>query len=267
MYSLENKVAAIFAAYGAISSDVARSLSANGAEVYLSGRKLKSVQSLAGEINESGGKAYAYQVDATDESGIENFIKQITDQKGQLDIIFNGIGLRAGDLQYGTPSTHLPFEKFMEVLLVHLGSQFLTARTAARYMMHMQSRGTIITLSASLSRIKVPLMAGVTAACSGVEGLTRVLAAEFGQHGIKVICLNPTALAETRTIQETNALNAKTMDISPKKLKENMDNAYLMGKSPSTKDIGKFAAFLATDVGALLNSHIVDADFGTRNVI
>ncbi|MEL7002889.1 MAG: SDR family oxidoreductase [Bacteroidota bacterium] len=267
METLINKVAAVFAANGAISSDVARALAEQGAEVFLSGRNLRAVKDLADEITSNGGKAHAFQVDATNEQEIELFIKEVVARKGGLHVVFNGIGLRANELQYGSPSTILPFEKFMEVIRVHLGSQFLTSRVAAKYMTECASEGTIITLTASLSRIKVPFMAGVTAACAGIEGLTRVLATEFGQAGIRVICLNPTALVGTRTIKETNALNAKTTGIPEEVFEEQLSQGYLLGRSPSTKDIGKFAAFLATEVGGLLNSHVVDADFGAQGVI
>jgi NAD(P)-dependent dehydrogenase (short-subunit alcohol dehydrogenase family) len=267
METLEKKVAVVFAANGAIASEVALSLAEAGAEVFLSGRSINAVSELAEKINTTGGNAHAHQVDATCEKEIEDFIQHIILQRGRLDIVFNGIGLRATELQYGTPSTLLPFDKFMEAIRVHLGSQFLTSRIGAKYMMESRSKGTIITLTASLSRIKVPFMAGVTAACAGIEGLTRVLATEFGRAGIKVICLNPTALIGTRTIKETNALNAKTAGIPPEIFEEQLAQGYLLGKSPSTRDIGKFAAFLATEVGGLLNSHVVDADFGAQGVI
>lgn len=267
METLKNKVAAVFAANGAIASAVARSLANENAEVFLSGRNLHAVQSLAEEINAKGGKAHALQVDAMQEQEIEHFLGNIIQEKERLDVVFNGIGSRAGQLQYGTPSTQLPFEKFMEALEVSLGSQFLTSRVAAKHMIQTGTPGTIITLSASLSRIKVPFMAGITAACAGIEGLTRTLSSEFGQAGIKVICLNSTALVETRTIQETNSLNAKTVGISEEKFSEQLKQGYLLGKSPSPIDIGQFTAFLATEAGALLNSHVVDVDFGAYNVI
>jgi len=267
MKQLTNKVAAVFAANGAIASEVAKALASEGATVYLSGRNTEALQALSTEIQQQGGHSEVHQVDATNEQAIDDFLSQIVEKEKQLDVVFNGIGLRATDLQYGTPSIKLPFEKFMKVLHVHVGSQFLTSRIAARHMMATQSQGTIITLTASLSRIKTPMMSGITTACTAIEGMTRSLSAEYGRAGIKVICLNPTALIDTRTIQETNALSAQAMGIPAEAMADQMKASYLLGKSPSTRDIGKLAAFLATDTGALLNSHIVDADFGTFNVI
>lgn len=267
MQLLTNKSAAIFAANGEISMAVAQAFAEHGAQVFLSGRNLEKVQALAEAIQDMGGKAEAHQVDALEEGQVDAFLSHIVASTGKLDIVFNGIGIRAAEGGYGTPATQLPFEQFMKPLEVHLGSQFLSSRLAARHMMASQTPGTILTLTASLSRIKAPFMAGITAACSAIEGLSRSLAAELGRAGIKVICLNPTALAETRTIQETNAANARTAGIPEAQFSEMLGQSYLLGKSPTTRDIGQLAAFLASDTGALLNSHVVDADFGAFNVI
>lgn len=264
---LKTQVAAIFAANGAIAQEVATEMAREGAIVYLSGRNMDEVKSLADKITSNGDFAKAYQVDATNENEIENFLKQIVEEEGRLDIVFNGIGIRAEKGGYGTPSTVLPFETFMKPLEIILGSQFLTARIGAKFMKETESKGTILMLTASLSRLKAPFMAGITSACAAIEGLTRVLASEFGMSGIKVICMNPTAMPDTRTIQETTAQNAKTMGIPAEVMAEQMPNSSLLKTTLSTKDTAKVAAFLVSDAGAALNSHIVDVDFGTSSVI
>lgn len=63
---LKNKVAAVFAANGAIASEVCKELAKEGAEVFISGRNLQAIQVLATEIEAEGGKAHAYEVDAID---------------------------------------------------------------------------------------------------------------------------------------------------------------------------------------------------------
>jgi NAD(P)-dependent dehydrogenase (short-subunit alcohol dehydrogenase family) len=193
MTNLKDKVAVVFAASGAIAGAVAKSFAEHGAKVYVSGRDLAAVQILADDIKQNNGWAEAHQVDAMNENEIDNHISKVVTENGKLDIVFNGIGARPIESDYGIYTTQISLEQFMKPVQLHLGSQFLTSRVAAKYMMQTKSQGTILTLTASLSRLKLPFMAGVTASCAAIEGLTRVMAAEFGQAGIKVICINPTA--------------------------------------------------------------------------
>ncbi|GAB4396833.1 MAG: SDR family oxidoreductase [Microscillaceae bacterium] len=268
MTNLKDKVAVVFAASGAIAGAVAQAFAQYGAKVYVSARNYEAVASLAETIRQNGGWAAAAQVDAMNEAEIEAHLQKIVAKNGQLDIVFNGIGARARESDYGTPTTQISFAQFMKPVQLHLGSQFLTSRIAARYMMQTQSQGTILTLTASLSRLKMPFMAGITASCTAIEGLTRVMAAEFGSTGIKVICLNPTAMGETRTIQETSMANAKALGLSYEEfVAMQAQNSSLLGRSLTLKDTAETAAFLVSDAGAVFNSHIVDVDFGTKSVI
>ena len=267
MVNLKNKIAAVFAASGAIAGAVAQSLAQNGAKVYVTGKDFDEVAMLAHDIKQQGGWAEPHKVDALNENDIDAVFKKIVSENGQIDIVFNGIGIRPSQSQYGTPSTVVTYENFLKPLTTIVGSQFLTSRAAAKYMTETKTQGTILMLTSSLSRSKIPFMAGVTAASTGVEGLMRCLAAEFGMMGIKVICINPTGLSETRTIQETSAANAATIGIPVEAFAGELNKGYLTGQRPSLSQVGEVAAFLVSDAGAVLNSHIVDVDFGYRGVI
>ena len=93
-----------------------------------------------------------------------------------------------------------------------VGSQFLTARAAARHMVP-RGRGAIVFLSASLTGQFIPYMSGITAACGAVEALSRTLATELGPAGVRVNCVRAGGMPETRTIAETTANMAATMGV------------------------------------------------------
>jgi NAD(P)-dependent dehydrogenase (short-subunit alcohol dehydrogenase family) len=267
MMNLKGKVAVVFAASGAIAGAVAQSWAQNGAKVYVTGKDYEEVHILANDIKQNGGWAEPAKVDALNESEIDGIFSKIVADNGKIDIVFNGIGIRPSQSQYGTSSMVVTYENFLKPITTIVGSQFLTSRIGAKHMAETKTQGTILTLTSSLSRSKIPFMAGVTSASTGVEGLTRCLAAEFGMMGIKVICINPTGLSETRTIQETSAANAATMGIPVEAFAGELNKGYLTGQRPSLEQVGNVAAFLVSDAGAVLNSHIVDVDFGYRGVI
>lgn len=267
MNYLNDKVAAVFAANGAISSAVASAFANHGATVYLSGRKQEELEKLANNIRQQGGEAYTAVVDAMDEQQIDKHLSQIVATHAKLNIVFNGVGVRPSQSAYGTLTTQISMEQFMKPIEIHVGSQFLTSRIAARYMIQTQTPGTILTLTASLSRLKLPFMSGISTACSAIEGLTRVMAAEFGQAGIKVICLNATAMPETRTIHETMLANAETLKMPIEEYQKMTAIGNLINRPLTTTDLGETAAFLASDAGAVFNSHVLDIDFGSGSVI
>ncbi|MEM8890598.1 MAG: SDR family oxidoreductase [Bacteroidota bacterium] len=264
---LKKKVAVIFAAHGEISQAVSQSFAKEGAKLYLSSRSLAELEKMKAQLEGLGSEVYIQEVDACKEDEITAFYEEVVKREGKIDVIFNGIGLRPSQHAYGTPTTLISYEQFMKPLEVQLGSQFLTSRVGARFMQETESKGTILTLTSSLSRMKVPFMAGLVSACTAIEGLTRVMSAEFGMQGIKVICLNPTALYGTRTIRETSEANAKLMGLTAEAWNAQLSQQYLLRQSPSLEQVGEVAAFLASDKGIPLNSHIIDIDCGSMMVI
>ena len=67
--------------------------------------------------------------------------------------------------------------------------------------------------------------------------------------------------------KETTAANAKTMGVPVEEFRKLTAQKHLLKQAPSLQNIGALAAFMASDEGAILNSHIIDADYGTMAVI
>lgn len=267
MSNLKNKVAAVFAASGAIASAVAHSFAQHGAKVYVSGRDLKKVQALADEIGRNGGEAIAVKVDAMNETDIDRFLEKIVADNKRLDIVFNGIGLVASEYGSDVPATDLPFSQFMRAFEVHCGSQFLTSRAAIKHMVQSGTHGTILTLTAALSRGKFPNRSGLVTACTAIEGLTRAIAAEAGPHGIKVICLNATALPDTKRIQQSFERYARSAGVTPDVIAAKLTQQFILRTGITVNHVAETAAFLVSDNGVTFNSHVVDADGGKFDVI
>ncbi len=267
MQNLKDKVAVVFAASGEIAGAVARSFSQHGAKVYVTARNLDAVKTLAHEIKTSGGHAEAAKVDALNETEIDNFLKKVVADNSRLDIVFNGIGVSYSEMGGRPPTTLATFEQFMSPLEKLCGSQFLTSRVAAKYMIQTQSEGTILLFTAALSRTKVPNLAGITAASAAVEGLTRVMAAEFGKEGIKVICICSGALLETKRISGWIDASTKQLGIPQEQLVAQYKAFDILKASPTLKQVGETAAFLASETGVAFNSHIIDVDCGKLNML
>jgi NAD(P)-dependent dehydrogenase (short-subunit alcohol dehydrogenase family) len=267
MENLKDKVAVVFAASGEIAGAVARSFAQHGAKVYVSGKNLNTVKALAQEIKDNGGRAEAAKVDALNENEIDNFLKKVVSDNGKLDVVFNGIGVGYDEMGGRPLTTVATFGQFMAPMEKICGSQFLTSRVAAKYMMETRSEGTVLLLTAALSRTKLPNLAGITAASAAVEGLTRVMATEWGGDGIKVICICAGALLETKRISGWIDASAQQFGIPPEQMVMQYKAFDISKTSPTLKQVGETAAFLASETGAAFNSHIVDVDCGKLNIL
>ena len=90
---LENKNAVIYGAGGAVGGAVARAFAREGARVFLVGRTLATLDTVAHDITAAGGSAETAQVDALDREAVERHLAAMIKQAGSVDISFNLIGL------------------------------------------------------------------------------------------------------------------------------------------------------------------------------
>jgi NADP-dependent 3-hydroxy acid dehydrogenase YdfG len=83
---LNDKVAVIYGAGGAIGGATARAFAAEGATLFLTGRNLAPVEAVAKDIVAAGGSAEAAEVDAFDEQALDRHMQSVIDQAGRLAI-------------------------------------------------------------------------------------------------------------------------------------------------------------------------------------
>jgi 3-oxoacyl-[acyl-carrier protein] reductase len=256
-FLLHDKVAVIFGAGGATGSQVAREFSKEGATVFLSGRHLSSVESVAKEIRASQGKAEAAEVDALNETAVNAYLDDVVNQAGKVDIVFNAMGPKPDEYDFGKAATEIPYEKFMIPITTYTASNFLTARGAARHMLTRHS-GVVIFLTGSPSKGIAPNTAVVGTAYGAVEALTRCLAAEWSPSGIRVVCIRSGGMFDTNTIQQA----WQAMGSTKEAIWDNMKQGYLLKRMPVVDDTAKIAAFIASDRANTLTGAIINASGG-----
>ena len=174
---LQDKVAVIYGAGGAIGGAVARAFASEGANLFLTGRDLAPVEVVAREVASAGGSAEAAEVDALDERAVDEHLRSVMDEAGSIDISFNAVGIPDAGI-VGVPLVELDVEQFSLPIMAYTRSYFLTARLAARRMLPKRS-GVIMTVTALLSRTGTPLVGGYGPAMAAKEALTRSLSVEL----------------------------------------------------------------------------------------
>ncbi len=162
---LEGKNAVIYGGGGRIGSAVANVFSREGARVFLGGRTLSRVETVATEIRAGGGAAEASQVDALD------------------------------DVQ-GTPLVEMPYEDFSRPVEIAMRSTFVTVKAAARHMTR-QGSGVILAFGGSGDPVPDYSIGGFQIALHVVEAMRRQLSSELGRQGIRFVTLRTGGILET----------------------------------------------------------------------
>ena len=258
---LTNKRAVIFGAGGAVGQAVAREFAAQGATVFLSGRRLAPVEEVAREIHQGGGIAYAAQVDALDEQAVQAYLDRVAKEAGSIDILMNVMGPQPKDFSNGSNTLELPLEQFMLPLSTLVPSQFITARAAARHMVRQRS-GVILFVTAGLDLTKTPNVTAIGAAFGAMESLMRCLAADLGPAGIRVVGIHSGPMGETRTIQQGIERVVNTLGVSQAQVVSQFEQATLLKRLSTAADTAMVAAFLASDGARTITGALVNASSG-----
>jgi len=261
MKRLENKVAVVYGAGGAIGGAVARAFAHEGAKLFLTGRHRASVEAVAKEIVSAGGFAEAAEVDALNEELLDRHLQSVIDKAGRVDISFNAVGIPDAKI-LGVPLVELDVEQFSLPITAYTRSYFLTSRLAARRMVANKS-GVIMTVTALPSRMGIPLMGGYGLAQAAKEALTRSLSAELAPHGIRVVGLRPQAMPETRTIREAFEPRAKASGMTWEQWQEFLATRTHPRRLMTLEEMANIAVFMASDMASGMTGTTVNLTMGS----
>src|SRR6185312_15268134 len=173
-----------------ITGGVARALAEAGASVALVSRQMDHLEPAAAAINEKGGKAFAVTADVRNPGEVENAIAATIQEFGKIDIVVNGA---AGN--FLCEAAQMSPNGFGSVVDIDLKGTFNVCRAAFPQLK--EHRGHILNISATLHYLGTPMQLHVSAAKAGVDALTRNLAVEWGQHGIRVNAIAPGPIEDT----------------------------------------------------------------------
>lgn len=185
LFSLEGKTVILTGAAGGIGAALAKGLAEAGAEMLLCDIAEDSLKKLAQEIGDEGGKAHAYRLNIADLDDIPSTVEQMYAAVGRFDVLINcaGINRREGFLDV-TPET---YDRLMNV---NLKGVFFLSQEVAKHMMK-EKKGNIINMS---SHNAVGMLGGCSvygATKSAVTALTRSMAVEWAQYGIRANAIAP----------------------------------------------------------------------------
>lgn len=210
---LEGQTALVTGAGRGIGRAIAMALASRGARVFLAARTASELEATSDEIRKRGGVAVAVPTDLADEAEIRSLFEQIRKQGDQLDILVNNAGVGI----YG-PVVDFSPEDFDTVMRVNAKAAFLCCQEALRLMIR-KKKGYIINISSVVGFKGYPNQAAYTASKHAILGLTKSLAAETQEQGIRISAILPGGV-HTRLIADARP------DLDPKILLQPEDIAH-----------------------------------------
>ena len=183
---LEGRVAIVTGAAQGIGAHYAKALAAEGAAVTVA--DILDSSPVAKAIVDAGGKALAVQVDVTDPKSVKDMVARTVASFGKLDILVNNAAIF-------TRLTLKPFEQidsaeWDKVMAVNVRGTFECVKAAAPEM-RKGKYGKIVNISSGTTFKGAQLLLHYVSSKSAIIGMTRSLARELGDDGIRVNTLAP----------------------------------------------------------------------------
>lgn len=157
----------------------------------------RDIESVTDEIERLGVQAMAIVSDVRDEHAVTGMVESVIKRFGGIDILVNNAGAaRGGDRG---PIVDMPFDQWSRVLRVNLDGVFLTSQAVTRHMIARGKGGSVVNVSSIASRNASPGNGAYTASKAAVNALSRTMALELAEHGIRVNSVLPGIIDTSRT--------------------------------------------------------------------
>jgi 3-oxoacyl-[acyl-carrier protein] reductase len=190
---LEGKVALVTGAAQNIGRAIAFDLAAGGASVAINTRQShENAARVAGQIRESGGQAEVYMADVADAGAVGKMVDGVLARFGRIDILVLNASVRRE-----VAFTEMTFEAWREIMSITLDGSFHCIKACLPTMIRNKG-GNIITLGGDGALSGLVGKVHGSAAKNGLAGMTRSLALEMAQHGIRVNCVSPGSIDTSR---------------------------------------------------------------------
>ena len=246
---LEGRVALVVAATRGIGLACARALAAEGAEVYLGGRRPQANEEAAAAIRAEGGRAGAVYFDALKPESYAAMIGETVGKSGgRLHILVNNYGGTRPETDKDVAGTDA--EHFQADVLNHVNSVFLAVKHALPYL-ETAGGGSVINVSSMASVLPDVTRIGYTTAKAAINSMTRNIAAQYGRKGIRCNAVLP----------GMTATDAVADNLSPEFIASVLRHIPL-GRMGTPEDIARAVCFLASDDSAYITGQCLEVAGG-----
>jgi 2-dehydro-3-deoxy-D-gluconate 5-dehydrogenase len=248
LFSLVGKVSMVTGGSRGLGFGMAQGLARAGSKLILVGRDGTQLQEAAKQIRQEAGAEVAplaWDVSAVDSLG--DLVGQAAGIFDRIDVLVNNAGV-----QVRKPFLEITVPDYNHVLDVNLRAVFFMSQQVARHMVAKYIRGKIINVASLTSRLGIKNTAPYGASKAGVAGLTKNMAVELAEYGIRVNAIAP-GYFRTRLTESAFTDSARMTW---------MQSRIPLGEFGHPNDLAGIAVFLASPASDYLTGDVIFVDGG-----
>lgn len=240
----QTKVAIVTGGGSGLGLAIAKKFVASGITTVIVGRdenKLSDAKQTLGEGCETAA------CDLSDLKSIPPLVEKVFNRFGRIDILVNNAGIN-----YKKEFTEVTDEDFQRIMATNVNAVFAISREVVKCMKE-AGGGSIINISSMAAQYGLPKVIAYSASKTAIDGMTRAMAVELAQYGIRTNAIAPGFIYSDMTATALNSdpeRKAKVFSRTP------------MGKMGQPEDIGEAAYYLATDASKYVTGVVLPVDGG-----
>jgi gluconate 5-dehydrogenase len=249
LFDLGGRAAIVTGGSRGLGLQIAEALGEMGATLALTARKQDELEHAVEHLGRKGVKAHAFACDMGKRDTIAGVFDAMLKRLGRVDILVNNAGA-----VWGSPAEDHPLEAWDKLVALNLVGSFTLAQQAAKKAMIPAKAGRIINVASiaglAASDPAVVRTVSYNATKHGVIGMTRQLAAEWGEHGITVNAICPGFFPSKMT--------HATLDTAGELVRKQTPTRRLGGP----EDLKGLAVLLASDASRHITGQAIAVDGG-----
>ncbi len=247
LFNIRGRVAVVTGGGSGLGAAMATGLAQAGARVVVADVDDAGAALTTTAIQAQGGEASGAHLDVVDRAAVDAAADLVAEQFGTVDILVNSAGSA-----FRCPAEDFPEDMLDHILGLNLKGTYLCCQSFGRKMLA-QGKGSIINMASIGAFIAYPLASAYLASKGGVLQLTRSLALEWHDRGVRVNGIGPTLMESPMTRAAAQRTSVTADFISARMLRPRLG---------LPRELIGAAIFLASDASGLVTGHTIMCDDG-----